>query len=52
MVLCSKLKVDPAANAMQNLYFNAKGHQKIFDEHITETKALIKKRLRATFFYF
>jgi len=39
-------KVDPATNVMLDLYFYENRHQEILDKHITETKALIKKRLR------
>ncbi len=39
-------KVDPAVNAWLDPYLYEERHQKIFNEHITESKALIKKRLR------
>jgi nucleotide-binding universal stress UspA family protein len=39
-------KVDPASNVMLDLYLYQEQHQKILAEHITETKELIKKRLR------
>jgi nucleotide-binding universal stress UspA family protein len=39
-------KVDPASNVMLDLYLYEKRHQKILDEHVIETKALIKDRLR------
>ena len=39
-------KVDPAVNAWLDPYLYEERHQKISNEHITESKALIKKRLR------
>ena len=39
-------KVDPASNAWLDPYLYEERHQKIYNEHITETKALIKKRLK------
>ena len=38
-------KVDPASKVMLDLYFYENRHQEILDKRITETKALIKKRL-------
>ena len=38
-------KVDPASNTWLDPYLYEERHQKIYNEHITETKALIKKRL-------
>ena len=40
-------KMDPASNAWLDLYLYEERHQKIYNEHITETKALIEKRLKA-----
>ena len=40
-------KVDPASNAWLDPYLYEERHKKIYNEHITETKALIKKRLKA-----
>jgi len=40
-------KVDPASHVMLDLYFYEKRHQEILAKHLTETKALIKKRLRS-----
>ena len=40
-------KVDPAGNAWLDPYLYEERHQKIYNEHITETKDLIKKRLKA-----
>jgi nucleotide-binding universal stress UspA family protein len=40
-------KVDPASNAMLDLYLYEKKHQEIFNKHIAEAKALIKKRLES-----
>jgi nucleotide-binding universal stress UspA family protein len=39
-------KVDPASHVMLDLYLYEERHQEIVEEHISETKALIKKRLR------
>ena len=39
-------KVDPASNAWLEPYLYEKRHQRIYNEHITETKDLIKKRLK------
>jgi nucleotide-binding universal stress UspA family protein len=39
-------KVDPASHVMLDLYFYENRHQEILDKHITETKALIKKRIK------
>jgi nucleotide-binding universal stress UspA family protein len=39
-------KVDPASNAWLDPYLYEERHQKIYNEHITETNALIKKRLK------
>ena len=39
-------KVDPASNAWLDPYLYKERHQKIYNEHITETKDLIKKRLK------
>jgi len=39
-------KVDPASRVMLDLYLYEERHQEIVEEHISETKALIKKRLR------
>ena len=39
-------KVDPASNAWLDPYLYEERHQKIYNEHIIETKALIKKRLK------
>ena len=38
-------KVDPAGTAMLDIYLHDKRHQNIFNEHVTQTKALIQKRL-------
>src|SRR5210317_1895773 len=40
-------KVDPASNAWLDPYLYEERHRRIFDEHIMETKDLIKKRLKA-----
>ena len=40
-------KVDPASNAWLDPYLYEERHRRIFDEHITETRDLIKKRLKA-----
>jgi nucleotide-binding universal stress UspA family protein len=40
-------KVDPASNAMLDLYLYEKKHQEILNKHIAEAKALIKDRLRS-----
>jgi nucleotide-binding universal stress UspA family protein len=40
-------KVDPASNAMLDLYLYEKKHQEILNKDIAEAKALIKKRLRS-----
>jgi len=40
-------KVDPARNAWLDPYLYEERNQKIYNEHIIETKALIKKRLKA-----
>ena len=40
-------KVDPASNAWLDPYLYEERHQRIYNEHITETKALITKRLKA-----
>ena len=40
-------KVDPASNAMLDLYLYEKKHQEILNKNIAEAKALIKNRLRA-----
>ena len=40
-------KVDPASNAWLEPYLYEKRHQRIYSEHITETKDLIQKRLKA-----
>jgi len=39
-------KVDPASNAWLDPYLYEERHQRIYNEHITETKDLIKKRLK------
>jgi nucleotide-binding universal stress UspA family protein len=39
-------KVDPASKAWLDPYLYEERHQRIYTEHITETKALIKKRLK------
>ena len=39
-------KVDPASNAWLDPYLSEERHQRIYNEHITETKALITKRLK------
>jgi nucleotide-binding universal stress UspA family protein len=39
-------KVDPASNAWLDPYLYEERHQGIYTEHITETKALINKRLK------
>ena len=39
-------KVDPASNVMLDLYLYGERHQEILQQHVGETKALIKKRLR------
>jgi nucleotide-binding universal stress UspA family protein len=39
-------KVDPASNAWLDPYLYEEQHKEIYSEHIIETKALIKKRLR------
>ena len=40
-------KVDPASHVMLDLYLYEKRQQEIAEEHVSETKTLIKKRLRA-----
>ena len=40
-------KVDPASNAMLDLYLYEKKHQEILNKHIVEAKAHIKNRLRS-----
>ena len=40
-------KVDPARNAWLDPYLYEERHQSIYNEHIAETKDLIKKRLKA-----
>ena len=40
-------KVDPASHVMLDLYLYEKRQQEIAEEHVSETKALIQKRLRA-----
>ena len=40
-------KVDPASNAWLDPFLYEERHQEIYNERITETKALIKKRLKA-----
>jgi nucleotide-binding universal stress UspA family protein len=40
-------KVDPASHAWLDPYLYEERHQKIYNEHITETKELIQKRLKA-----
>jgi len=40
-------KVDPASHIMLDLYLYKEQHQKMLDEHIKETKAIIEDRLRA-----
>ena len=42
-------KVDPAGNAMLDLYFYEEQHQKVFNERITKTKAIVEKRLKAIY---
>lgn len=39
-------KVDPASHVMLDLYLYEERHQEIVEEKISETKALIKERLR------
>ena len=39
-------KVDPAGHIMMDLYLYKEQHQKMLDEHIKETKALIENRLK------
>ena len=39
-------KVDPASHIMLDLYLYKEQHQKMLDEHIKETKAIIEDRLR------
>jgi nucleotide-binding universal stress UspA family protein len=39
-------KVDPASHVMLDLYLYEQRHKEIVEEHINDTKALIKKRLR------
>ena len=39
-------KVDPASNAWLDPYLSEERHQEIYNERITETKALILKRLK------
>ena len=39
-------KVDPASNAWLDPYLSEERRQEIFNEHVTETKALIQKRLK------
>jgi nucleotide-binding universal stress UspA family protein len=39
-------KVDPASNAWLDPYLSEERHQEIYNERITETKALIQKRLK------
>ena len=39
--------VDPASRTMLNLYLDEKRYQQIFDEHKTEARNLIRKRLDA-----
>ena len=38
-------KVDPASNAVLDLFFYEKRHQELVDRRIAETKAIIKNRL-------
>lgn len=40
-------KVDPASHVMMDLYLYQEQHQKVLKEHITETKEIIKNRLRS-----
>ena len=40
-------KVDPASHIMLDLYLYKEQHQKMLDDHIKETKAIIEDRLRA-----
>ncbi len=40
-------KVDPASNAWLDPYLYEERHQRIYNEHITQTKELIQKRLKA-----
>jgi nucleotide-binding universal stress UspA family protein len=38
-------KVDPASHVMLDLYLYQEQHQKVLNDHITETKEIIKNRL-------
>jgi nucleotide-binding universal stress UspA family protein len=40
-------KVDPASSAWLDPYLSEERHQELYNERITETKALIQKRLKA-----
>ena len=40
-------KVDPASNAWLDPYLYEERHQRIYNEHISQTKELIQKRLKA-----
>jgi len=39
-------RVDPASHVMLDLYLYGERHQEILQQHVSQTKALIKKRLR------